>query len=188
MEKNESSQSLTTFIALWDEDYGPMIEGQFPEMSPYENIEGMATNLFMTFQTIFGEAADVNFKKMNLSIPFKSENCIALILLDVVPNEEVRAGLQPFIVVVLIPGDMDEKSIETFDLELEKVAQQYKATTDVSLQDHMNNFQNIFNLAQQFDELEVDLQVGYDLQAAVADFKSGIEFFQKKNTQLLIPY
>ena len=85
--------NLVLFMALWDEDYGPMIEAKAPEVSTYENIDGMAANLFMTFQTIFGEAADVSFKRMEFTMPFKSENCIARILLDVVPNEEVRAGL-----------------------------------------------------------------------------------------------
>ena len=187
MDNDDSSNSLVVFIALWDEDYGPVIEEVFPEESPYDDIESMTTNLFMTFQTIFGEAVEVSFKKTSLTMPFKSENCVARIQLDVVPNEEVRAGLQPFIVVVLIPGDLDEQSLTTFDPILEKVANLYKETKSVPLQNYLLDIKNLFHLAQQVDDLDLSLEQGYDLEAAVADFKSGIELIQKKKYLVAYP-
>ena len=189
MENSDPSDSLVMFLALWDEDYGPVLEETSVgegSVSPYEDLESMATNLFMTFQTIFGEAVDVSFKKTSLTIPFKSENCVARIQLDVVPNEEVRAGLQPFIVVVLIPGDLDEQTLTTFDPILEKIANLFKETKTVSLLDYILDMKNLFNLAQQVDDLDIHLEHGYDLQAAIIDFKSGIELIQKKNIQLHI--
>jgi tetratricopeptide (TPR) repeat protein len=188
MENTETPEtSLSTFIALWDEDLGPVIEDQYPDPPVYENIDGMAINLFMTFQTIFGDAEDVSFKKMFLTIPFKSENCVARINLDVVPNEEVRAGLQPFIVVSLIPGELLEESIQTFDPILEKIADQFKATHKSSVKDYVEVLKNTLNLAQHVDDIEINLEAGYDLQAAISDFKLAIEFFQKKKLSTAYP-
>ncbi|MHA1730751.1 MAG: hypothetical protein ACTSU5_02355 [Promethearchaeota archaeon] len=47
---------LTTFIALWDEAYGPKVLELFPE-TDYD-VEPLAINIFVTFETVFGSALE----------------------------------------------------------------------------------------------------------------------------------
>ena len=59
-----------------------------------------------------------------------------------------------------------------------QISDNYKKTNSIHVEEYMEDLNNIFRLAQQVDELDINLDVGYDLQAAVADFKAGIEFFK----------
>ncbi len=171
---------VSTFIALWDETIGPMVIGKTPDPAVIPHIEEIAVNIFMTFQTVFGVSNDVQFSHSIMTLPLKAQDLMARVLLEVVPNKEVRAGLQPFIVVALIPGEMLEETIKTFDPILERIAKSYKEQGNKDLYSYQNDLQNAYHVAQQVDDLGVQLEAGYGLQDAIAGFKTAIGLIQNK--------
>lgn len=178
---------ISSFIALWDETIGPVVIGKSPDPAVIPHLEEIAVNIFMTFQTVFGVSNDVQFSRSILTLPLKSQDLMARILLEVVPNKEVRAGLQPFIVVALIPGDMLEETIKTFDPILERIAKSFKEKGNKDLQGFHNDFQNAYQVAQQVDDLGVHLEAGYSLQDAIASFKTAITLIQSKQMTAAYP-
>ncbi len=178
---------ISSFIALWDETIGPVVVGKWPDPPVMPHVDEIAVNIFMTFQTVFGVSNDVKFGRSILTLPLKAQDVMARILFDAVPNKEVRSGLQPFIVVALIPGEMLEETIKNFDSILEKIAKSYQEKGNNDLSTYDKDLQSTFNLAQQVDDLGIQLEAGYSLQDAVASFKTAISLIQNKQMSAAYP-
>ena len=171
---------IESFIAEWDESFGPKLVQFFPESSS-SDFESLAVQFFMTFETVFGSSSDKGFKKTEIKLPIASLEKIAIINLDVIENKEIRGGLLPFILVLLIPERFpSEKTIE-FKEFLEKAIEEHKLTRSANLHFLVEKVIERYNKWRNIEEEEkYDLEA-YSITAAVNDFKSAIAFFQSKN-------
>jgi tetratricopeptide (TPR) repeat protein len=183
MEENKPESDefeLVTLICLWDEALGPTITAQVPEMAAMGDTDMIAVQIFMTFQTVFGESSEVAFNRTFLTIPFKSYHRTARILLETVVNPEVREGLQPYIVVLFLPDYLPEEKISLFDPILSKIGVQFKNKVENPILAYSDELKETLIQAEQMDDLEITLEPSYSLTHAVEDFKKGIGNFQAK--------
>ena len=179
--ENKDGDGIIALLAAWDEALGPEITDQLPLETDIGDLDMLAVPIFMTFQTIFGEAADVTFHHTTLTMPFKSHEKIARILLDTIPDEGVRGGLMPFIVVLLLPDYLPEDKVAEFDDVMARIGTAYKETQSKSIHLYNKEMQEVFKRAMEMDEIEITLDPSYTLTGAISDFKQGIQYFQKRN-------
>lgn len=180
MQKIEIEKLLTIFIAMWDEKIGPIILDSHPKTSNLD-LEEITLQVFQSFQIIFGTAEDVSFNRTSFLLPLKSLKKQAKILLDSIQNKEVRGGLQPFTVVLLVPEDYSSENLTAFDSVLEKIVVIFTKEKSVKLEDFFDEIKQIY-LTEQFEkELDLTIDENYSFTSAANDFKMGISFYQKGN-------
>ena len=85
---------LVGFIALWDEALGPTVEDVYPYKHTLGDVDSLAVKIFLTFETVFGNA-DSGFKHTMITLPLNAIERKAIILLETIPNPQVRGGLLP---------------------------------------------------------------------------------------------
>jgi tetratricopeptide (TPR) repeat protein len=171
---------MIVFIAHWDERIGPKLEDSLLIDDEIRDLDELSIQIFMTFQTMFGDSTDVDLHSTYLTFPFKSYNHVGRILLDSVPNSEVRGGKEPFIIVVLCNDYITDDKITEFDPIINEISQNYKQLEDFSLEDHKEALLSKLNQLLEMDELQIELPESYSLTNAVSDFQLGIQYFQKK--------
>ncbi|MBD3351285.1 MAG: hypothetical protein GF364_07340 [Candidatus Lokiarchaeota archaeon] len=132
MDLSNIKGNILLYLALWDDDIGPTVVEQFPEETDIDLYEN-ADKIFLSFQTIFGNSPDVQFEKTNLILPLKSQNIVCKILLDTIPNEDLRGGYQPFIIVFIFPIIFPEESLHIFANIQESIISRYKAKKTIHL-------------------------------------------------------
>jgi len=81
------------FSVLWDEALGPTILEVAPNRPQSLDIEGLAIQLFMTLQTVFGTDPDKPFKALHFLFPLAALEIKAKLLTETIPNPGVRGGL-----------------------------------------------------------------------------------------------
>ncbi|UYP46867.1 hypothetical protein NEF87_003152 [Candidatus Lokiarchaeum ossiferum] len=180
LSKDELS-NITLFLAEWDEALGPTVKDYFNTLVELGDVDMIALNIFSTFQMVFGESTDVSFKRTVLTMPMNSQKVIARIVLDIIPDTDVRGGFMPFIVVILIPDFLPEDKISSFDEILAKIVSNYKEHHGISLSNYKGEILNAFSLAQQIIEDHISIDVSYSLTSAVDDFKKGVGLYKQKN-------
>jgi tetratricopeptide (TPR) repeat protein len=184
MSTEEVVGEVVGFIALWDEALGPTVEDVYPYDHTVGDVDSLAVKIFLTFETVFGNSAE-GFKRTNVSLPLNAIGRKASILLETIPNPDVRGGLQPFIVVLLLPENFG--NLDVFEETMTKVAMKYKEKPRPVLRELFSDFMDIYRREMQAEEGLLKLEDGYSLTTAVTDFKNGVGFFQKKKFEVAYP-
>ena len=110
----ENSGPITLFLAIWNEDYGPQVIEFYPKPTSYD-LEDLSIRIFASFQ-FFYDVPDKNFSRILMKHQISNINRKALIILDIVNNPEIKGGLQPFIVVLLLPEFLSGDKLELFEI------------------------------------------------------------------------
>jgi tetratricopeptide (TPR) repeat protein len=171
---------IEAFVAEWDESLGPKLVQFYPESSN-SDYESYAIQFFMTFETVFGSSSDKGFKKTEITLPIAALERTALINLDVIENTQVRGGLLPFILVLMIPERFPSEKNLNFKPAIEKTIKDYKNVRSANLKILVDECLDVYNKWRYLEEEEKFNIDSYSLTTAVNDFKSAIAFFQSKN-------
>jgi len=168
------------FIANWDEALGPTVIDVYPKENTVGDIDGLAVQIFMTFQTVFGNSADVAFKRTNLMLPLNSIEKKAKIIMETYEAPHVRGGLMPFIAVILLPEAFPDKRTAIFDELFFRIAMEYGKFQVPVLENFAGEIETLYSAEKSSEEAVIQIDPAYSLTAAMNDFKAGLGFFQKK--------
>lgn len=117
MVKPKESIDIVLYLVIWDDKLGPKVIDSYPK-NALVDITQISENIFQSYQTIFGNAADVVFDRTNLVLPLKSHKKIAKCLLDSIPDPKIRGGKQPFVNIILLPlAFPEEESVRLNDIQ-----------------------------------------------------------------------
>ncbi|MHA1791115.1 MAG: zinc ribbon domain-containing protein [Promethearchaeota archaeon] len=113
-------------LADWDEDEGPIIVDSIFE--PFtgnmdDNPEVLVTRCYISAQSIF---AREKFTKINFNLPMVPIKKLAIVFFDVFPDESVRGGNRPFILVIFTPLNIKYGIIDNMVSIVEPYLDQYK--------------------------------------------------------------
>ncbi len=173
------------FISIWDEEIGPKIADLYPRVN-IGDIEDLAIQIFTAYE-YFWDIPETKFERASFMLPVRKINKKAKVLLDSIPNPEVRGGFQPFIVVLLAPDFYTKKQLEIFDDILLKISQDYCHTQDspqekfLPLENYYQKIKNKFELIEYEKESEPEISEYYSYTAAVEDFKAAVNLFKKSS-------
>ncbi len=173
----ETQHEICTFIAIWDEAYGPKVVDFYPK--PSFDIDSLAVNMFMTFETVFGSDTSTQFERTTMVMPLKALDLNAKIYFETVPNPEVRSGKQPFIVTTLVPEALNDESLKSFDKVLERIAAAYAKNQQPLLESYHEEIQTIYRGEIGGEEVE-SIDDNYSYTAAIEDFKEGVKLFKAR--------
>lgn len=132
-ELKEDKPQVVIFIAEWDEEFGPKVLNRFPNGRNMD-LDEIADNVFLSFQTVFGNEPGVKFDRTNLVLPLKSHKRIAKTVLDSYKNDNVRGGYHPFIHVILLPLEFPEENMLIFNDIQNEIAEKYKYRREINLE------------------------------------------------------
>lgn len=183
--KAKGLADLLLFIAIWDEDYGPQILDFYPKSS-IGDLEALTINIFAAFQ-FFYDTADQEFKRTVMNLPVSKINRKAFVLLDVLHNPEVRGGLQPFIVTLLVPDYLSDDQMQIFEGMINRISRKYLYEKQIILEQVYSECKKIFKEDLGFKEPEISITELYSYTAAIDDFKAGVQLFQTKNYKEAYP-
>ncbi|TXT57271.1 MAG: hypothetical protein BAJALOKI1v1_1820002 [Promethearchaeota archaeon] len=178
-----SPEDNPCFISLWDEEIGPKIMDLYPRWNSTE-IEELATHIFSAYQ-YFWDIPDAKFENASFVLPVKKLEKKAKVVLDSIPNSEVRGGFQPYIVVLLVPDFLTKKQIKNFDDILILISQEYAQNLEITpqikfpLKEYYQEIQQRFDLIEYEEEKEPEISDFYSYTAAVEDFQAAINLFEK---------
>ncbi len=128
--QGKNGSKFEGLTAIWNEELGPIVIDQYPTDSQIEK-ETLAIQFFMTFETVFGQSP---MKKTELILPLAAFNKTAIIHLDLLENESVRGGKQPFIITILVPESFSLIQINTIKPYIENAIQVFKSEHTSSLE------------------------------------------------------
>ena len=175
----EGNAEIIAFITMWDEDIGPVIVDFYPKYK-VGDLENLAIQIFTAYQ-FFWDAQDFKFQATKFILPIKSINRKSKVLLDLIPNLEVRGGLQPYIISLLVPDYFSDDDLKIFDEIMLKISQQFSRNQKISLKDYYQNIKDVLLLKVVEKEPKVEVSEFYSYTAAMEDFQAGIKLFQTKN-------
>ncbi|TFF93155.1 MAG: hypothetical protein EU544_06295, partial [Promethearchaeota archaeon] len=135
-------KEISLFLAKWDEDYGPEVIDFYPK-SIESDLESLAINIFAAFQ-FFYDSPDQDFKRTYMKLPISKFNKKAMVLLEVIHNPDVRGGLQPFFVALLVPDYLRDEDLGLFEGIINKVARRYAYEQELVLKINYNKIEKIF--------------------------------------------
>ena len=176
---SDESSELISFTAIWDEELGPEIVEFYP-ISNLGDYEKLAIQIFTVYQ-FFWDSPDEDYQRTNIVLPINRLDKKAKVIFDVIPNTEVRGGLQPFIVVLLVPSYITDEELDEFNETMLKFAQKFSRKEEIFLKDYYPEFKALFELIISLKETNDKISEYYSYTAAVDDFKAGIKLFQTKN-------
>lgn len=162
---------MQLFLAKWDEAIGPTLIEDYQEGDPGSDLDALAIQIFMTFQTVFGDSTEVEFNRTFLTFPFKSMNQIGRIILDTLPNSEVRGGKEPFIIVALLPDYIGEEQLIEFDPILQDISNFYIQSKNANLAEFYLQIQKKIDALLKIDDFKIEIKENYTLTLAINDFK-----------------
>lgn len=175
----EGNAEIIAFITMWDEDIGPVIVDFYPKFK-VGDLENLAIQIFTAYQ-FFWDAQDFKFQATKFILPIKSINRKSKVLLDLIPNLEVRGGLQPYIIALLVPDYFSDDDLKIFDEIMLKISQQYSRNQKILLKEYYQEIKDVLLLKVVEKEPKVDISEFYSYTAAMEDFQAGIKLFQTKN-------
>jgi hypothetical protein len=124
-----SVEKPSIILADWNEERGPLIiDSIFPEAfgDLDDSPEVLVTRCYINAQSIF---ARVEFSKINFSVPMVSIKKLAIVFFDIVPDDKVRGGKRPFILVVFVPIETSYSVVEPIGKVLDPFLDMYKKDT-----------------------------------------------------------
>ncbi|MBN2151624.1 MAG: hypothetical protein JW839_09275 [Candidatus Lokiarchaeota archaeon] len=124
-----TAEKPSIILADWNEERGPLIiDSIFPEQigDVDDSPEVLVTRCYINAQSIFARA---DFSKINFSVPMVSIKKLAVVFFDVIPDEKVRGGKRPFILVVFVPIEMSYSIIERIAKVVDPFLDVYKRET-----------------------------------------------------------
>jgi tetratricopeptide (TPR) repeat protein len=95
--------------------------------------------LFLSYQTIFGNSTSVSYDRTNLVLPLKSQKLYAKCLLDSIPNKTVRGGKQPIICIFLLPINISEESLMSYNDLQSKILNKFIETKTIAMINYYND-------------------------------------------------
>nr|MDO8084528.1 hypothetical protein [Candidatus Sigynarchaeum springense] len=124
-----TAEKPSIILADWNEERGPLIiDSIFPEQlgDVDDSPEVLVTRCYINAQSIFARA---DFSKINFSVPMVSIKKLAVVFFDVIPDEKVRGGKRPFILVVFVPIETSYGMIERIEKVVDPFLDVYKQET-----------------------------------------------------------
>ena len=121
-----STEKPSIILADWNEERGPLIiDSLFPEQfgDMDDSPEVLVTRCYINAQSIFARA---DFSKINFSVPMVSIKKLAIVFFDIVPDEKVRGGKRPFILVVFVPIETSYRVVEPISKVIDPFLDMYK--------------------------------------------------------------
>jgi len=180
--KFQFPETISCFIAIWDEEIGPKIEYYYPKKI-VGNIEDLAIQIFTTYQH-FWDVPEKKFEKASFILPVSKLNRKAKVLLQTISNPNVRGRLQPFMVVLLVTDVYTESQLRIFDQILLKIAQDYSRskfsieTKFHSLESYYQEIRENFKMIEFEEEKQPKINEFYSYTAAMEDFNAALTLFK----------
>ena len=140
MDNTETPDNFIMFFAVWDEKLGPKVLERYPSKCSID-IDETSVQIFMSFQTIFGNSREVRFDRTKLVLPLKSLKRVAKILLDSTTNPSIRGGFLPFVVVFLLPLDFPEEQLTIYNVVQTQIVEHYLQNNKIKLTDYLSQTQ-----------------------------------------------
>ena len=178
--KIEENSEISSFIALWDEQIGPEIVDFYPQVT-IGDLEKLAVQIFTVYQ-FFWDTPESPYQRTSFVLPIALNKKVK-VLFDVIPNAEVRGGLQPFIVVLIAPDYLSDEDLNEFNEIILKITQRFSRKEEITLKTYYPELFNLFKSKKSVLEKEVELSKFYSYTAAMEDFQAGIKLFQTKNLE-----
>ncbi len=173
---------IISFMSIWDEEIGPEVIDIYPRAN-IGDPEKLAIHIFTVYQ-FFWDSPDQDFQKTNITLPINKINRKARIIFNVIPNQKVRGGFQPFIVVFLFPDYFNEEQLNDYNVIMGTIASAFikKKGGEIFLKDYYQEILKIFDSQiSLMEEDKVDIGDYYSYTAAMEDFQAGVKLFQTKN-------
>jgi len=170
---------IISFMAIWDYELGPQIIDIYPK-SNIGDPEKLAIQIFTLYQ-VFWESPDSAYQRTDFTAPIMNLNKTAKVLLDVIPNIEIRGGFQPFIIVILFPDHFTEEHMSASNEILTKISQDFSRNHVITLKNYYNDITQCLSLKLMIKEPLIEIDELYSYTAAMEDFQAGIKLFQTKN-------
>jgi len=170
---------IISFMAIWDYELGPQIIDIYPQ-SNIGDPEKLAIQIFTLYQ-VFWESPDSAYQRTDFTAPIMNLNKTAKVLLDVIPNIEIRGGFQPFIIVILFPDHFTEEHMSASNEILTKISQDFSRNHVITLKNYYNDITQCLSLKLMIKEPLIEIDELYSYTAAMEDFQAGIKLFQTKN-------
>ena len=170
---------IISFMAIWDDELGPQIIDIYPK-SNIGDPEKLAIQIFTLYQ-VFWESPDSAYQRTDFTAPIMNLNKIAKVLLDVIPNIEIRGGFQPFIIVILFPDHFTEEHMNASNEIITRISQDFSRNHAITLKNYYNDITQCLSLKLMIKEPPIEIDELYSYTAAMEDFQAGIKLFQTKN-------
>jgi tetratricopeptide (TPR) repeat protein len=181
----EKKSEFLLFLTLWDEELGCKVLEYHPK-SFLGDLESLSRKIFSTFQLVENNPGE-QYKKRKTVLPVAELNKTAYILLDTKRNREVRGGLQPFIIVMLVPDHFSKTNLEKFDPIILKIAKKYQNEKIISVEENFPEIEEIGTKELEIKDSGFEIDENYSYTAAVDDFKAGVQLLQTKNYDAAYP-
>ena len=173
------NDKVSAFVAIWDKNLGAKIKEYYPKSIKLD-LELVATQIFIAFQTIFFTDNEENYeiKRTFFKLPIKNINRKAIIFLDLYQESEINEISQPYILVFLFPDYVTNESLNKFDKII------YNTGADLfdlssPIEKHFNEINELFLLEEQIQDSQLTINEKYSFNDALLDFKNGMEHFSK---------
>ena len=165
------------FIALWDEELGVKIISSRPK-SPSLDLEVITTQILIAFQNFFYNEEKNIINRTFFKIPIHNIIRKARIFVD---NLDKEGKIKPLLVVLLLPDYVSDEILENFDDIILNIGEEYLDLRTTSLNEYYEKICEEVILKQKVQDSDIVIEDDYSLQAALLDFKSGVELFSKQN-------
>ncbi len=177
--ERQDNPIIISFLAIWDDELGPQIIDIYPK-SNIGDPEKLAIQIFTLYQ-LFWESPNAAYQRTDFTIPILNFNKTAKVILDVIPNFEIRGGFQPYIIVLLAPDYFSEEQLNASNEILTRISLDFSKYRDITLKNYYSDITQNLNLSLMIQEPSVEIDENYSYTAAMEDFQAGIKLFQTKN-------
>ncbi len=163
---------IISFLAIWDEALGPSIVDLFPK-SNIGDIDKLLLYVFQAYQS-----PDISYQSKKLTLSIRNIGRKARVMFDMAPNLQARAGLQPFIVVILVPDYFSDDELNIYNETLDKISHYYSKNQKISLKKYYQDIKERFTFKQVIKESDIEISQFYSHDAALEDLERAKELIQ----------
>ncbi len=179
----DSIPDLIVFLTIWDEEYGPQKVATYPTSTL--DIESLGALIFTAFQ-YFWDSPEKSFEKSNFTLPLETHGRKIRVVLQTLPNDKVRGGLQPYATSLILPDHLPDTLVAGFDPILTEIGLKYANTKEVSLPLFEKRLYDYFHQALAIP-VPPEPASTYPFSAAVEDFQTGVRMLKEGAATKALP-
>lgn len=167
------------FIAKWNNELGSQLIQFYPSSLNFD-LNLVSMKIFLTFNGLFFSEKQQDLKKVIFTLSINNIGRNARIFLDKPEPNNINNTQNLFAVVLLIPNYFSEDKLSEFDPILNKIGGAYKQSKTIDLTEFFGQIEYTYSFTQEIQDSEIKIEDNYDLNRALMDFKTAIDFFSKK--------
>jgi tetratricopeptide (TPR) repeat protein len=173
------SSEIILFLSLWEEETGFSVVDYCPK-SYLGDLNSLTTRIFSALKFLYLDPEE-KYSSRKLTLPIVSLNRKASVLFEVIYNPEVQGGLQPFILVLLVPDYFLDEKLALFDALMLKVAKKYINEQKIIIKEVYREIEELYIKEHDIQESSFEINENYSYSAAINDFRAGVELFKTHN-------